>query len=230
MLGQGLFVSWNRFVSAIPCDGGVAPYLVKQGFEGSPYDHCETWILSGAGSAGTDPNYVVSPLAGLKSLQVISNTINQDANCPAFSAIDEAWSYFLFRVDVMPVVFAKQVAVWQFGAGTSHGALSVNTNGTLQVASSSISATVDALSVGVVYNVWFHFKSGTGANGVIDVGFSTTGIRPVAGDKFVQLTGQTNPQDITHFSFMRYDGNPGNGDYVFDNARIDDAVIGDNPP
>lgn len=200
-----------------------------QGFECSPYDHGETWTLSAGGSAGADPDYTAVPLAGLKSLRVASNAILQDVTCPTFVAQDEVWAYFLYKAETLPTASFEIIGAWLAGGGMNAN-VGVNSSGTLRIASSSVGNTVDAISAGTVYHVWFHFKSGTGADGVLDVGFSTNGTRPTSGNKFIQVTGQSVSANLDAFSFMRHTGNPGKATHVFDNALIKTSQIGDNPP
>jgi hypothetical protein len=203
--------------------------LIWQGFECSPFDHNETWTLSAAGSAGIDTGYTASPLAGLKSCRCVSNNIAQDITCPTFSAQDEVWAYFLMKAETLPSGGFEIIAAW-LQSGSLNASVAVNPSGTLRISSSSVDSTVDAISAGTVYNVWFHFKSGTGSDGVLDVGFSTNGTRPTSGNKFVQVTGQTISGNLDAFKFMRFTGNPSRATYVFDNALVKTSQIGDSPP
>ena len=61
-------------------------------------------------------------------------------------------------------------------------------NGTLQVSDNGghiFTRTVDALSAGTVYNIWGHYRKGTGSNAVCEVSFDIVGHpRPNSGNKW----------------------------------------------
>jgi len=229
--GQGLNVSWSRFTPFLgnACADSPSPYLAWQGFECSPFDHGpEAWTTNGGGV-----NYIGTALAGLKSLHITNNGA-ADGNLvsPTFSGQSEVWAFFLFKpIVILPSSAGRDIiAGWQRSDHNLQAYLAINTSGTLRIASSTIDNTVDSMSAGTLYYVWFHYKRSTGANGVLDVGFSTNGTRPTSGNKFVQITGQSAADNLTEFTIMQNTGNPMTSEYQFDNVLVKTSQIGDNPP
>src|SRR4030095_13735684 len=77
--------------------------------------------------------------------------------------------------------------------------IQVQSSGLRIVMGTANATTVSTLVAGTKYYCWGHVKKGTGANGIADVAFSTTKVRPTSGNGFAQVTtGRTtaNSQQV----------------------------------
>lgn len=213
-----------------PCNGGAAPYLIKQNFETptTGYDHCETWIVTGDSFT---PNYTGVVLEGTQSLRRNGTGTGGHITTSDFSDQEEVWVYLLCKSITIDPVNTIELITPRNNIANSRGVLAVLPNGKFFIAGISSSATsVGALTNGGTYHIWFHCKNGP--SGVLDAGFSTDGTRPTSGDNFVQITGQAAPPAPTPIVSIRFfDLSYANTEeYILDKVRVDDAQIGDNPP
>lgn len=200
-------------------------YLIKQDFEGAGYDNGETWTETG--TATMDEDYTGVVLAGAQSYRLVT-AADGGRTQVAFAGQTELWTYLLIRP--ISLSGADQVILW-YRNNIDNGFCNVSIliDGTIRIGASGTATSVGAVSEGVTYHCWFHYKKGTGANAVVDFAFSTDGVRPTSGNNFVQLTGQTTVQDA-HRLDVGYHAGVDTSEYVFDKVRVDDAQIGDNPP
>jgi hypothetical protein len=83
------------------------------------------------------------------------------------------------------------------------------------------------MSINTTYHIWVKYVKGSGANAVIESGFSTDGTRPTSGSAFVTQTVGTATADTDRIMFGQSSSNTVST-YI-DKVRVDDAVIGDNP-
>jgi len=222
--GQGLNVAWSRFVPVFdPCNYP----LVYQTFEGG-FDHGETWFTSGTGSI--DPAYGGGPLQGTNSLHIIlaSQTGWITNN---FAPSDETWVYLLFRITNTPTFNCRILAME--GNNPSSCVTYIDSSWRL-VASDSVSqATVGTITSNTTYHVWFHRKKGNGASSIVDVGFSTNGVRPTSGNNFAQRTdgNRTQPVFTVGIPSTQSEGNV-TRNVMYDKIIVSNCQIGDqtNPP
>jgi hypothetical protein len=200
--------------------------LVWQGFECSPFDHGESWVTNQAGNS-VDASYSGVALAGTKSLRITGTAaISGMLISPDFGSRTEVYVYFLFR----PVSLPSGLKAFFQLADDANGVIvrwnaSLQTNGTVQISSSTIDSTVGAMTAGTTYGVWIHYNS---VGPVYTLGFSSTGIRPIAGANFVTASGaQTqNARSMIlgyHSGILDYE-------FLWDNVLVSTTLIGDNPP
>lgn len=227
-IGQGIFVSWNRFVSPVStvCVDPPTPYLIWQGFECSPFDHGpEAWITN---SPSVDPSYTGVVLAGTKSLRIAGSGATQgELRSPSFgSLLNEVWIYFLFRPVTLPAAHKTFFDLEDGSPGTDRWAVGINPDGTIRLASAGIDTSVGAMIAGTTYGVWIHYKS-SGPT-IFSAGFSTTGIEPVGGNDFVTSTSSFT-QTAGGFHLGLNSGTE-TYEFIFDNVLAKTSAIGDNPP
>jgi hypothetical protein len=134
------------------------------------------------------------------------------------------WVYFLFRPVVIPGSSSTFLTV--NSGGTPVESYRILADGRLQCLSGS-TTTVGTVSAGTTYHVWCHYKKGSGANAVIDIAFSTDGLRPTSGNNFAQKTNGTSTSQVDR---LIVGPTLNTQTHIFDKVRVDDAQIGDNPP
>lgn len=205
--------------------GGGATYLVKQDFEGTGYDNSETWS-----EAAGDPNedYTGTVLAGSQSLLLDGTSATQRTDSPTFASTADAWVYMLIRVTDLPSSTENFITLISTGPVGLFSA-DITSGGNLRVSGSVNSATtVSAMSVDTTYHVWIHYVAGSGVNAVCSVAFSTDGVRPTTGNNF---TSVSNGSETASLNFVRLRADTGvTFICIQDKIRVDDALIGDNPP
>lgn len=209
--------------------GGAAPeaptYLRMQDFEGAGYDNSETWTTS-LGSPNAD--YTTTVLAGSHSLFLgtasAATRVRSD-----FTNTGEIWIYAMVHlVGSAPAGDRMLIGISANGSGSTDSNVSLTSAAKLRVACGGANAvTVDSLSFGTTYHVWLHYAKGTGANAVLDVGFSADTTRPTSGNKFIQLTTGTITNDAGRI-WLGHTATTAS-DQIWDKVRVDDVVIGDNP-
>lgn len=191
-------------------------------------ENCEgTGTPSGWTNSTGSPNwdYSTAPLAGSQSLYLSCAAAAHRARVD-FTNQTEIYYYFLLKLTngVYPgseLVFAVSAAN---GSSTFSPTLTLGTTGRLNWSGANPTGT---LTINTMYHVWTHYRQGTGANGVVDVGFSTTGVRPTSGTDYQQST-------ISNITALA--GRLGLGptvttlavDLIFDNIKVSTALIGDN--
>lgn len=201
--------------------------LVNQNFEGTGYDNGETWTGSATGSSIVDPDYSAVVLNDFQSLRLKWAT-NGVETVTDITAQDEVYAYFRLRPITIDTSFNFVIFSFNQGA-TIRGHLSVNTDKTLRVSLNTVASTVGAVATNTTYHVWLHYKKGSGANAIMDVGFSTDGTRPTSGNNFAQITNGSNTQQISRIVCGRNAGVPIQ-EYIYDKVLVSSSVIGDNPP
>ncbi len=211
------------------CIESPAPYLIRQGFEcpTGGYDHGpEIWTESGTGTI--DQQYTATVLAGTQSLSILQSANIAGDLSPTFTAQDEVWVYLLLRPVSIEAGIIRTLVGIRNSSGSTFCGLQIDTDGSLRVAMNVVADTVGTVSAGTTYHIWFHYKKGTGADAIADVGFSTNGIRPTSGNNFAQTTtGNPTSQAV---AIMLGPNASATQQYIFDNVRVDDVQIGDNPP
>jgi hypothetical protein len=202
--------------------GGPPTYLREQGFEGAGYDNGETWTESGA---TINEDYTGVVLDGSQTLRIAWASTAPNTKT-SFTSVDEVWVYFLLRP--ITIENANRIIASITGSGTRVLELKVvASTAALRVQWGSTATTVGTLSAATTYHVWVHYKKGTGANSIIDVGFSTDGTRPTSGNNFAQST--SNSSTIQVNELILGEGTSYIQEYLYDKVRVDDVQIGDNP-
>lgn len=193
-----------------------AQYLINEDFEGTgtPIG----WFRGG--SANFD--YSASPLAGSQSLLLDSATADY-AVITNGGVINHAelWFKVLFRCNSISSdqhLFNLQDA----GFNDLYSIILKSSDKTLIVEDTGAGVfanTVDALTVGTIYNIWGHYKKGSGANGTCEASFDVAGNpRPNSGNKFAG--GNTSVETANATAFRIVSGALGTGQCVYDNVQI----------
>lgn len=106
-------------------------------------------------------------------------------------------------------------------------------SGTLRVTHGSATATTaSTMSANTVTYIWVHYLKGSGANGVADVGFSTTKTRPTTGGTFASLSNGTAAADTVDIYLNVSDFSFGSGiaGVIYDDVSFSrTGVIGNYP-
>jgi hypothetical protein len=186
-----------------------AQFLINENFEG-------TGTPSGwNNSAGTpDYDYSVSPLYGLQSL--LCNSSAQSRNGTSLNDA-EVWLKCSFRLDgTMPgfnylLRFLNSSDIEMLDIAFLSGPLYV-----FDGVSGGTGQTVDSVTSGTVYDLWVHYKKGTGADAILEASFDVTGNpRPNTGNKYVVVAngaGTANAVKLDLFGSAT--------DVVFDNVQV----------
>lgn len=214
---------WGK--RANPCVEAHLGYVVNQTFEGVGYDNCETWTVTGA---TVDPDYTGVVLQGLQSLRITNSSNIGRCFVNLTNALSEVWVYLLVRPITIDTGSGQILFTIRNNVDNVKANAIVNTSGTITINATTSATTVGTIANGVTYHFWMHRKKATAGDGVWDIGFSTTGIRPVAGNNFVQLTGQSNTDDAYQFD-IGYNSGAATQEYVFDRVLVATSQIGDNP-
>lgn len=204
-----------------PCDKGS--YIVMQNFEGTGYDHCETW----SEVSTPDPDYTGVVLEGAQSLR-IQQSGSSVLIRKTFTGMSEVWAYFLLHPVTRGVVDDRSIMRLNSSI-VDPLIIWVKSNGRLMLQIGGITATtVDSISDGTTYDVWCYYKQGSGANAIGSVGFATNGTKPVGGNKFASIANGTATG--LAISVEIGSGQTVTQEYVYDKVRVSATTIGDNPP
>lgn len=217
---------WGKKPTA--CQEAHMNYVVNQTFEGTGYDNCEVWTSSGSESAAIDPDYTGVVLQGAQSLR-LTNTASAQHTCINFSnALAEIWIYVRVRPILIDTGSDQVLFTVRNNADNVKANALVMTDGKININATTSANSVDSIANATTYHFWMHRKKATAADGEWDVGFSTDGIRPTSGNKFVQLTGQSNTEDAYQFC-IGYNSSTATQEYIFDRVLVATSLIGDNP-
>lgn len=171
----------TALAGVLPSGGGPPPpsYLIDQNFEtpGTGYDNGETWN-SFAGGGTIDPVYSAAPIVGTQSLNIITTGSNQAAAYTDFTSSDNI--YFQFRFRLASFTGASDLfAIYTSGVALI-GYIVVLGTGEMNLVSAAGGAnnTSTAIPTATDLWLWFEYEKGTGANGVLRAGWSTTSTKP----------------------------------------------------
>jgi len=210
----------RRFYQAAMGSKSLNTFIVDEKCEG-------TGTPAGWTNASGSPNwdYTAVPLEAAQSLYLASNAAIVRARID-WTDLTEVWIYFLWRFTNGTVPGAGAVA---FGGLSANGSAATTIPLTLSSASRlAFSASPTAtVTVDTTYHIWLHYIQGTGANATVDIGFSTTGVRPTSGTGFAQTTigAQTT---LAGRLWLGPSGTTLLCDTIFDKIRVAATQIGDN--
>jgi hypothetical protein len=91
---------------------------------------------------------------------------------------------------------------------------------------SATASTVSGVSADTDYNVWVHYKKGTGSNGEMSVGFSTGTTEPTSGDNYASLTNGTSTNQTDRWQWRNNTATTTRS-YYFDSMIVDDVIVDD---
>lgn len=182
--------------------------LVEENCEGAGTP--SGWTNSGS------PNwdYTTTVLQGSESCLLSAGSTSYDT----FTAVGSAHGYALVRFLTLPV---STVTICGFRAtdDSARGLARMNSSGQIAMFAngSDSSFTVDAMSTGVTYHLWWNFT----ASGACEVGFSTDGTKPTSGNKFASKTGGSGT--VGRYSIY------GTASTIFDRMLASTTAIGNSP-
>lgn len=171
-----------------PASGDPCTGCTNETYEGAGYA-VAGWTEDANAGAIRDEDYTTSP-APLNGSQ--SMLVRNPGSDVAFSYINmpnatEVWFRFAFIITNTIVNNMRMVIVADSGF-SEQASIQVQASGLRIVVGTANATTVSTLTANTKYYCWGHYKKGTGANAVGDVGFSTTKVRPTGGNGFAQTT------------------------------------------
>jgi len=197
-------------------------FIINEDFEaaGTP---------SGWGAQNGSPNfdYSAAPLEASQSLYCASASAAVRARVD-FTDQVEIYVYFLVRFTngSLPASGTPN-----FGGIAVNGGTTLQPSLTVTATSGIINygpiSTSGGISVNTTYHFWLHYKQGSGANSLMDVGFSTTGIRPTSGSNYAATTTGSNT-NLAGRVFCGTNATTLGADLIFDKVRVATTQIGDN--
>ena len=174
---------------------------------------------SGFGSiTGTPSLETASPLKGADSMTISAGT---SYGTQTYTSTDEIFLSLYIRLAAIPSAQVRVVRITD--AGTSVGALTLETTGklTLRNGSTSVGATTAALTPGTLYRIGIHQKRGTGSNGILE-GFVATGDANF-GTAFASSGTQSF---ITQADSVQIGATTGTvGSFTLDDVRLDTGAM-----
>ncbi len=201
-----------------------APFLIDENCEGTGTP--SGWVdLSGS------PNwdYTASPLVGSQSLYcpMVGAACKTRTNDFTGGAIPEVWVYFRMKATNGTNPSTATTFMGIGASGTPGSTATWRILSTLRMCTATGAGTVSTISLDTDYHFWIHYLKGTGANAVVDIAFSTSGVRPTSGNNFFEVTTDVNTFDAARISLGGGSTTMGM-DIVFDTIRVRGSQIGDN--
>jgi hypothetical protein len=219
VFSQGLIVNPYRF--ALP-----PTYLAQQDFEGAGYDNGETWTEN-VGGGTVDEDSTATVLEGSQSLSLVSSaqTVNTYKTITANSTI-----YAYAKVRVVSRSGTPRILVVLDGSGNPLSYVTYQADNTLHIRSGTAggTSTVGTISTGTTYHLRMRYTKGTGANSFASIEFSTTGSFTGSGNNYAEHTSGNATADASRF--MCGSNISTTYSLIHDKIRVDDVIIGDNPP
>jgi hypothetical protein len=211
---------------------GVAPtYLVNEDWEGTGVP--SGW--SNSPSSNYDLSTAGMDMVGSQCLSTPAKT-NGATVGPYYtiSAAGELWGYFKLRItDYTLNSGTYRKMFWLSNGGTSVFSVSLYNNaGTLYLrgaAGNQAAIPADAVTTGTTYNVWVHYKKGTGADAEGSIEFATTDTKVGSGNKFASFTGGNSTADVNRVLLQPEYITAQGADVIWDKVRLDDVAIGSAP-
>jgi hypothetical protein len=213
------------FVSRISAGGGGGSD-VSENFEGTgtPSGWTVTIATPGFDQATTG--------LSLEASQCLYMTVNAAAEetYVAFTASDNAYAYFLMRMEDVPG--GADRTQFKFTDGSANDlAIQAASVGPVQMKLYDGGAGSDpgaaTMSADTTYHVWFEYEKGTGANGKVRVYFASSGTKPASPDAEITTSAMTGQAARLYFG---NDWSGSGGNIYYDKVRVSrTAAFGDNP-
>jgi hypothetical protein len=208
-------ISLNRAVVS-----GGTTYLVEEDCEGT--GRPDGW--TDTGSPDWDATDIV--LAGSQSLKMAGAATPPRTHYDLGTACSEIWVRFLFLTNSTATSVSRLLSLRNQSGDTEVAHVQRDTSGKVIITHGTATAqVVTDMEQDTDYVVWVHYKAGSGANGVMDIAFSTDGTRPTSGDNFASLTNGSATSSIDRVQLRAQTTNTGMY-YFFDDITIDDSEIG----
>lgn len=198
----------NYYATGGDCDdSSCTGFDVCQNFEGEGYDNSESWTESNGEEGTIDEDEAGTVLRGSQSLEVIYGSSGGYVYSPA---IDQGELYFhlLFRTpDATPASSTDILKLWTSGIATRY-TLELQTNGTVRLTTAgNLASTTDSLSDNTTYHFWGYWKKGAeDEEGWFEFTALATRTPVGSGNKYVEVTGGTNNDDIRYLTLLQEGG------------------------
>lgn len=236
-----VYMAWGRGGSALMVTGGSVPaapscadssctgFLICQNFEGTGYDNSESWS-EGPGSGGAvNEDYTTTALRGSQSLNITAGT---GESYDAFNFTDQTdfWYHVRVRVaDSTPGTYYSFIELWT-DAYAAIGGVFLKADGVIQAShGGQYTNSSTTFSDNTSYNIWGHYVTGGGSNGVhalyicASASCCTGGVCTRPESPTVNITNGLATG--TSGLFVLYAKQSGN--IIFDQILLDNAEIGD---
>jgi hypothetical protein len=194
----------------------------------------QPYLLVGHNTAGTgwttggtvNFNYTIWPIEGRPTLQLQGSSFADFTTSATFT---EWYGYTIFRTSTLPSGVANGFMNFQVNGTTTMLAIRINTDGTVTLSHGGGTqvASTGAITINTPYHVWFHYKAGSGANGIASVGFSTNAQEVVAGPNYISIVNGVGTQAVNTWD----PENTENGTEIFyySKFRLSTQQIGSYP-
>jgi hypothetical protein len=242
LIAKYLFLSAISFLAmSSPCfaQGGMMPgpgvkgyaaadecagYLVCQNFEGTGYDHSETWTETADGTV--DEDYTTTVLRGSQSLYINDSTGTNETNIQ-FGTTNPVYYFFRYR----PVSHSGNDQIMRMtttAASASGNLLHLDSAPSYPLRAYHGTITADgtvSLAAGTTYYIWGKYQAASGgSNGIHQVWIGTSGLKSEATLDIDMSTG-----DDTDQAGRIYLNNNGVGEGIYDQVLVKSTEIGDAP-
>jgi hypothetical protein len=204
--------------------GGLTSTIFSETLEGTGYSTTSPAWTESLGGGTVDEDYTATVLDGSQSFRILTASDASSYAYNSFTAGSERWVYFMFRpVSTPNSSNGEIIEIWNNGQSRIAD-LQLTSTGTIQVRHGTATATTSgAMSDGTTYHVYFRYVSGSGANGVASVGFSTDGTRPTSGSNFASTSAGTATTDAEYIA-PGWIGFSGVIDLIFDKLQVGDST------
>lgn len=193
----------------------VAAYLLSESFEGTGYEN--SWTEAGT----PNEDYTTVVLDGSQSLGLVSSG---DSSYASFAAQSSVWFYCMFRFPSATNNNTSHLIQLRDSGGAEVCGMRFASGGvyTISHGTANASSAASAYASATTYHIWLHYTKGTGANGTLDLYFSSTSTQP--GSPSLSITTGTATADAAQIFLQR-----GTTIMVIDKVRVSASAIGSAP-
>lgn len=147
-------------------------WIIQQGFEGSGYDHGETWTAAGTGSVDPDSTAVV--LEGTQSLRILLAS-QTGSTYREVTAAGSLYVRMMLRMDSTRNGVIATIRT----ANTVRATVSrIGNKLRVQPSGGTANDTTDDIPTGTLLYFWLEYISGSGSDAIARAGWSTTPTKP----------------------------------------------------
>lgn len=204
--------SQQQMLSAVTPAGGGVTYLYQTDFPGTSLP--AGWV--------SDPTVTVAA-----ALLTCANDGAQAYADSLFAAQTEVYIYFKILINSAAGGPPRIFGLYDAGFSNIQIYVDLTSNKFNVYDTTGLKATtVSTWTTGVTYNVWIHFKTGSGA-GVTSVAFSTSTTEPTSGNDFAGATNSTSTASVRSPALQAMFG--ATESVSFSKFRVATTVIGNNP-
>ncbi len=214
-------------ITAACADSSCAGFDVCQNFEGTGYDNSETPTESGdcdSPNSCNEDDTTATVLRGSQQLAIANSNGAYPYVAFSFGSATGKYAHFRIKVtDATPDVDTF-IAAWA-SEGSPLAYLYLTTDGTLYVTDdwTHVATTVGTISDNTATDIFVRYAKGTGADGILSIGFSTDHTEPSSGNNFASLSDGNMTSNIDQLILIN--DNPGYTVY-FDQVLVKGTAIG----